>query len=93
MSVARRNLKEAGGETRPRRTGIGYKANDRGVSRRDTVKPESYPDAAGVNPAGTAGKRQGLPWPKFNRRGADFGPIGPWAGRNPLISLTLLPGK
>ena len=62
MSVARRNLKEAGGETRPRRTGIGYKANDRGVSRPNTVKPESCPDAAGVNPAGTAGKRQGLPW-------------------------------
>ena len=62
MSVARRNLKEAGGETRPRRTGIGYKANDRGVSRPIAVTPESCPDAAGVNPAGTAGKRRGLPW-------------------------------
>ena len=62
MSVARRNLKEAGGETRPRRTGIGYKAYDRGVSRPTTVTPESYLDAAGVNPAGTAGKRRGLPW-------------------------------
>ena len=32
------------------------------MSRRNTVKPESYPDAVGVDPAGTAGKRQGLPW-------------------------------
>ena len=62
MSVARRDLKEAGGESRPRRTGTGWKADDRGVSRHDTVKPESYPDAAWVNPAGTAGKRRGLPW-------------------------------
>ena len=32
------------------------------MSRQDTVKPESYPDAAGVNPAGTPGKRRGSPW-------------------------------
>ena len=62
MSVARRDLKEAGGESPSRRTGIGYKAHDRGVSRPNAVKPESYPAAAGVNPAGTAGKRRGLPW-------------------------------
>ena len=62
MPVARRNLKEAGGETRPRRTGTGYKAYDRGVSRHRTVTPESYPDAARVNPAGIEGKRPGLPW-------------------------------
>ncbi len=33
-----------------------------GVSRQDTAKPESYLDAAGVDPAGIVGKRQGLPW-------------------------------
>ena len=61
MSVARRDLKEAGGESRPRQTGTGYKAKDRGVSRHRTVKPESYPDAAGVNPAGgDCGKETGL---------------------------------
>ena len=30
------------------------------MSRQDTAKPESYPDAAGVNPAGIAGKMTGL---------------------------------
>jgi hypothetical protein len=34
----------------------------RRVSRHDTVKPKRYPDAAGVDPAGIVGKRQGLPW-------------------------------
>ena len=32
------------------------------MSRPDTVKSDSYPDAAGVNPAGIAGKKRGLPW-------------------------------
>ena len=32
------------------------------MSRPHTAKPESYPDAAGVNPAGIVEKRQGLPW-------------------------------
>ena len=32
-------------------------------------------------------------WPKFNRRESDFGRIGPWADRNPLISLTFLSWK
>ena len=49
MSASRRrDLKEAVGETRPRRTGTGQKAHDRGVSRQGTVKSESYPDAVGV---------------------------------------------
>ena len=60
MSVARRNLKEAGGETRPRRTGIGYKANDRGVSRPYAVTPESCPDAVGGKSGGDCGKETGL---------------------------------
>ena len=31
------------------------------MSRPSTAKPESYPDAAGVNPAEIVGKREGLP--------------------------------
>ena len=63
MSVARRDLKEAGGETRPRRTGIGYKAHDRGVSRPAYGEARKLPGGGRVNPAaGTAGKRRGLPW-------------------------------
>jgi hypothetical protein len=33
-----------------------------GVTRQWTRRPDSHPGAVGVNPAGTEGKRHGLPW-------------------------------
>ena len=33
-----------------------------GVTRQWTGRPNSHAGAAGVNPAGTEGKRHGLPW-------------------------------
>ena len=58
--VARRDLKEAIGESRPRRTGPGQKAHDRGVSRQDTVKPESLPGRGGGKSGGDRRKETGL---------------------------------
>lgn len=51
MSVATRNLKEAGGKHLLRRTETSYKANARVVSVHNNTKPDSYSERAGVNEA------------------------------------------
>jgi len=62
VSVASRNLKEAGGETRTRRTGIGYKAAAAGSPGHGRGSPMVIRTRAAVDPAGLGGKSHNLPW-------------------------------
>ena len=63
MAVARRDLKEAGGEPRPRRTGTGYKAQDCGVSRTSTAKPGTLPGRGGGKSGGGGSRERDVAYP------------------------------
>lgn len=62
VSVATRNLKEAGGKHLLRRTETSYKANARVVSVHNNTKPDSYSERAGVNEAEIRWKVDALIW-------------------------------
>lgn len=73
VSVARRNLREVGGETRTRRTGIGYDAYRVDVTRYRTGMPNGHPDTC----AGRSGRARRTR-PRRNRSygGRGRGPRG-----------------